>query len=93
MYACNIRMEYSPILNPPKLTLHYFAKYYSRQYFVLYGNNNILYRSLWIATTNYIHIYKCIKSLSRYFFDEWLKTSNESSSFNGYVRSFALYNW
>ena len=33
-YAC---VWYSPIFNPPKRVLHYFAKYYSRQYFVLYG--------------------------------------------------------
>ena len=48
MHVC---MKYSPILNPPKRTLHYFAKYYSRQYFVLYGS---------MHTFTCIHIHKYI---------------------------------
>ena len=33
MHACDIRQ--SPIFNLPKRVLYFFAKYYSRQYFIL----------------------------------------------------------
>jgi len=56
MYAY---MWYSLILNPPERIFHYFAKYYSRQYFISYGTCTCSY----VRTYSHVHIilmYICV---------------------------------